>query len=77
MPICNSSRTLVQGREPTDAFVSRSDENMVTVGVTAADGNFWTLEFAGAATLQTAATATDSNYDITLSKMRTTAMTLS
>jgi hypothetical protein len=31
---------------PTDAFVSRSDENMVTIGVTAADGNFWTLEFA-------------------------------
>jgi hypothetical protein len=31
---------------PTDAFVSRSDENTVTVGVTAADGNFWTLEFA-------------------------------
>lgn len=31
---------------PADAFVSRSDENTVTVGVTAADGNFWTLEFA-------------------------------
>jgi hypothetical protein len=31
---------------PTDAFVSRSDENLVTIGVTAADGNFWTLEFA-------------------------------
>jgi hypothetical protein len=31
---------------PTDAFVSRSDENAVTIGVTAADGNFWTLEFA-------------------------------
>jgi hypothetical protein len=31
---------------PTDAFVSRSDENAVTVGVTAADGNFWTLELA-------------------------------
>ena len=31
---------------PTDAFVSRSDENTVTVGVTAADGNFWTLELA-------------------------------
>jgi hypothetical protein len=31
---------------PADAFVSRSDENLVTIGVTAADGNFWTLEFA-------------------------------
>lgn len=31
---------------PTDTFVSQSDDNMVTIGVTAADGNFWTLEFA-------------------------------